>query len=333
MKIKQSKQSDANSQLKTNKRFRRKWVTWMRMLRYGINSFTRNSWLTIAATAVMTVTLLIILMAVVARVLLGNIITSTQDRVSIPINLRPDATQQQIRTAKEKLAAVSDVKEVQYLTLEQMKKEYIETAKPSVEELRAISDLPVSPFFPKFSVILHDANQTDELKKFVRSDPNILAVLHTDPRRAPVFSGDSSKIIRTISSWISTAQTIGLIAGVAFIAISTLIIFNTIRMAIFNRRDEIEMMKLIGADKGFIRNPFVVEAVMYGWVAAILATVIGCVAFLALEAKLNTYGIGTSNIHTAIIFYWWLIFGAVAGVGTAIGVLSSRLAVQRYLKG
>lgn len=333
MKDKKSRQTDANAQLKGNKRFKRKWVTWMRMLRYGVNSFTRNSWLTIAATAVMTITLLIILMAVVARVLLGNIITTTQDRVSIPINLRPDATQQQIRIAKEKLATVSDVKEVQYLSLEQMKKEYIETAKPSVEELRAISDLPVSPFFPKFSVVLHNANQTEALKKFVRTDPDIRAVLHTDIRRAPVFSGDSSKIIRTISSWISTAQTIGLVAGIAFIAISTLIIFNTIRMAIFNRRDEIEMMKLIGADKGFIRNPFVVEAVMYGLVAAILATVIGCVAFLAIEPKLNVYGIGTTNIHLAIVAYWWLVFSAVAGMGTLIGIVSSRLAVHRYLKG
>ena len=65
----------------------------------------------------------------------------------------------------------------------------------------------------------------------------------------------------------------GSIATVVFVVISSLVVFNTIRMAIFNRKDEIEMMKLIGAERSFIRGPFIVEAIMYGFIAAIIATV------------------------------------------------------------
>ena len=111
-----------------------------------------------------------------------------------------------------------------------------------------------------------------------------------------------------------------------------LIIFNTIRMAIFSRKDEIEMMKLIGADKSFIRGPFVVEAVMYGFFAALFATGLGVSLFLASESKLSAYGVATADLHTSLVMYSPLVLVIMIGIGASIGVVSSRLAVRRYLK-
>ena len=111
-----------------------------------------------------------------------------------------------------------------------------------------------------------------------------------------------------------------------------LIIFNTIRMAIFNRRDEIEMMKPIGADKSFIRGPFVVEAVMYGFFAALIAAGIGYFAVLRFGYVFAEKGIAVAHLNGILINYAPLVLLMMILLGSLIGVISSRLAVRRYLK-
>ena len=139
-------------------------------------------------------------------------------------------------------------------------------------------------------------------------------------------------MIDTINEWATIAERGGVIAGSVFVAISMLIIFNTIRMAIFNRREEIQMMKLIGADKNFIRGPFVVEAVMYGFFAALIATGLGFALLYWLEKPLSGYGVavgptlGLMTLFAPVVLFIMILIGAV------IGVVSSRLAVRRYLK-
>lgn len=323
--------TEARTQFGKNK-LRRRWITWTRMVRYGINNFTRNAWLTTAATAVMTITLLIIFTAFIARGVLNDTVTEIREKVDIPINLRSDVTEQQVEEVTNRFESLDNVIEVRYTTLEESKQAYIRDNEPSAEQLQIIAELPTTPFFPILHVVVKDPNDTAELARLVANDPIVKSALNTDPRRAPSFTGEKKKIIETISSWASLAERIGLVAGMIFIAISMLIIFNTIRMAIFNRKDEIEMMKLIGADKSFIRGPFVVEAVMYGFFAAIAATIIGILAFMQIEPRMREYGIATDELHNSVVTMAPLILLAMITIGALIGIISSRLAVRRYLK-
>lgn len=324
--------NDARVQLKGNQRLRRKLVTWTRIVRYGMSSFTRNMWLTTAATAVTTIMLLIIFVTAIARVVLSDTVTDIRKKVDIPINLRSDATDQQISSVRKKIEQHSDVSEVKYTTKEESKQSLLNSGKLTTEQLKAIADLPVQPYFPVLKVVVKDPSNTSRLEFYVRDDEEIQETLNPEPGLRPVFSGDRAKSIETISNWASTAEKAGLFGGVLFIAISMLIIFNTIRMAIFNRRDEIEMMKLIGADKSFIRGPFLVEAVMYGLCAALLATAIGISLFITIEPGMRSYGIATDELHNNLLIYSPLVLLAMAVIGIIVGNLSARLAVQRYLK-
>lgn len=324
--------SDARVQLAGNKRLRRKWITWTRMVRYGINNFSRNAWLTTAATAVMTITLLIVFTAVVARVVLGDTVNDLRQRVDIPIYLRTDITSSEVDTVTTIFKADSNVVSVGYITLEQARNDFIAKNKLSKEQLQVIADLPTVPFSPSLRVVIKDPNNTESLVKLVKENGTVVAALTTNPRLKPAFTGENKKIIETIGQWASTAEKVGLVAGIVFVAISMLIIFNTIRMAIFNRKDEIEMMKLIGADKSFIRGPFVIEAVMYGFIAAIIATTIGIFGFIAIESKLSGYGIATGSLQSILVTFSPLVLLAMIIVGALIGIISARLAVRRYLK-
>lgn len=324
--------TDVRSQLGGNKRLRRRWITWTRMVRYGVNNFTRNAWLTTAATAVMTITLLIIFVAFFARLMLNDTVDSIRKQVDIPINLRADITDEELRSVREKLEAQPNVVEVTYVSLEQSKNEFISKSELSAIELQTIAELPNPPFYPILKVVVVDPTDTSQLAELVANDREIKDALNKNPALAPAFDGKKKLVIETISGWATTAERAGLVAGIVFVAISMLIIFNTIRMAIFSRKDEIEMMKLIGADKGFIRGPFVVEAVMYGFIAALFATAIGVFAFVSIEPQLSAYGIATTDIHNHILVYSPFILLAMVLVGACIGIVSSRLAVRRYLK-
>lgn len=324
--------NDVHAQLGGNKRLRRRWITWTRMVRYGVNNFTRNAWLTTAATAVMTITLLIIFVAFFARLMLNDTVDSIRRQVDIPINLRADITDEELQSVRQKLESQSNVVEVTYVSLEQSKSEFINKSELSAAELQTISELPNPPFYPILKVVVVDPTDTSQLAELVANDREIKDALNKNPALAPAFDGKKKLVIETISSWATTAERAGLVAGIVFVAISMLIIFNTIRMAIFSRKDEIEMMKLIGANKGFIRGPFVVEAVMYGFIAALFATAIGVSAFVSIEPQLSAYGIATTDIHNHILTYSPLVLLAMFAVGACIGVVSSRLAVRRYLK-
>jgi len=111
-----------------------------------------------------------------------------------------------------------------------------------------------------------------------------------------------------------------------------LIIFNTIRMAIFNRREEIQMMKLIGAESSFIRGPFLVEAIVYGFIGALVASALGYSLLMAVAPSLQEAAIAVGpTIDTLTIYAGFIVLGMIV-VGAIIGVISSLLATRRYLK-
>jgi cell division transport system permease protein len=327
-----SNSKDAKTKLIGKQRLRRRWLTTLRMARYGANNFTRNAWLTTAATAVMTITLLIIFMTFIARQALVSTVDELRQKVDISINLRSDIKDGEAKKVKQILEGTENVVSVRYIDIEEAKKSYIDQNHPSAEQLQAISDLPVTPFFPVFRVIVKDPNDTASLATLVAKNETVKDALNPDPKRAPSFTGEKKKVIETISRWTMLAERGGLIAAAVFIAISMLIIFNTIRMAIFNRKEEIQMMKLIGADKNFIRGPFVVEAVMYGFVAALIATVLGYTMLYYAEKPLSSYGVAVGPTLDTFVLFAPLVLLIMILIGALIGVLSSRLAVRRYLK-
>lgn len=316
----------ALSQGRTN---RRKWLTFVRMCRYGINNFSRNMWLTIAATAVMTITLLIMFMTLVARQVLVDTVDSIKAKVDMSIYVNTDTTDDQAASIKDSLEELSSVKKVEYVSPSQARSEFAKENSGDIETLDALNEA-TNKFPGTFRVNIVDINDPSELDNFVKT--NELYKLHADPSHEPSFSGERRTAIQNIGVAVQFAERAGIIASLIFIVISSLIVFNTIRMAIFNRREEIQMMKLIGADRSFIRGPFVVEAIVYGFIAAVLATTLGVMALYGIRDKLADYKVAIDGTVDIVTTYIALVLLAMILVGAAIGVVSSWLATRKYLK-
>jgi len=323
------KKKPSTKSLTRQKLRRRKWITFVRMLRYGANNFTRNAWLTIAATAVMTITLLIIFVTVASRTVLSDTVGALRDKVDMSIYLKTETKDETAFDLTEQLKELSSVRSVKYISAKQARELIAEENKNDLQYLEALKEATnKNPGILR--VVVEDINDTSQLKEFV--DTNELLADNIDPNREPSFAGERRSSIEAIGRAIGFAEQVGLVASLIFVAISSLIIFNTIRMAIFNRKEEINMMKSIGAEKSFIRGPFIVEAVVYGFIAAIFASAIGFAIVYGSKDVLNSYQITIQPTLDLVTNYAGFIILVMIFIGAVIGVVSSLLATRRYLK-
>lgn len=321
--------SSSAAKVFSQKRKRRQWITFLRMCRYGINNFNRNAWLSIAATAVMTITLLVVFVTLAARNVLVDTVGDIRDKVDMSIYVQTDVREGDVKKIETGLKGLGSVENVSYVSPEEAREEFARQNKSQTETLNALNEA-TNEFPGTFRVQPVDINDTDELRSFVENDPTLKE--NIDPDRAPSFAGERRAAIESIGRWVGFAEQAGLAASIIFIAISSLIVFNTIRMAIFNRRDEIQMMKLIGADRNFIRGPFVVEAMVYGLIAAVLASALGIGILYAASEPLRNYGIVLdSTIDFVTLYIGFVLLGMVL-LGALIGIVSALLATRRYLK-
>ena len=311
------------------KHTRRKWLTFIRMCRYGINNFSRNLWLTIAATAVMTVTLLIIFITLVSRQVLVDTVDQIKDKVDMSIYVKTETPDDQAKIIQNKLSSLSSVKGVSYITPAQARKDFAEDNKTDNQTLDALNEA-TNKLPGTFRVSIKDINNPSQLDNFVKNDETYKRF--ADSNRPASFSGQRREAIQNIARWVEFADRVGFISSFVFIVISSLIVFNTIRMAIFNRKEEIQMMKLIGADRSFIRGPFVVEAMVYGFIAALLATGIGLALLYGAREKLVDYDVAVQPTIDSLTIYIGFVLLAMIFVGAIIGIISSLLATRKYLK-
>lgn len=326
MSTKRKKSSNMVGRQKYN---RHRLLSFFRMIRYGVDSFLRNSWLSIAATAVMVITLLIIFGAFATQNTLNDTLTDLQEKVDMSIYLKTETTDEIGAQLSDELMKLSSVKSVDYISADEAREQIVQENKDDAKIITAIKEA-TNKNPATLRVVIEDINDTSELEKFVKE--NALLKENLNSNYKPSFAGDRRNTIKSIGRAVGFARNVGIIAGSVFVVISSLIIFNTIRMAIFNRREEIQMMKLIGANKSFIRGPFLIEAMIYGIIAALIATGLGTFGLSRIVGPLTTYQINVQPTVDLINSYGIFVILVMILIGAFIGVVSSLFATYRYLK-
>jgi cell division transport system permease protein len=309
--------------------YSRKLITIERIFKNGFINFWRNIWLSIAAIAMMLITLTILLFAVIANATFGHTISDITSHIDVSMYLKDSTTDAQRANIVKQLYQIDNVKSVAYTSKAQALKNYEAQNANNSDLLSAISQTE-NPLPASLTIKPKDANNLQPIRNFI-ARPDIQA-LQSDPSND---SGDRRKAIDKITSATHFFEQAGIAGIVVFVFISMLIIFNTIRMAIFNRRDELIIMRLLGASTTFIRGPFIVETMLYGLVAALLS--LGAVgALFAVAAQtLQASSLGLLDINYANRFFsdrLWSILTIQILAGIIIGAVSSLIATRRYLK-
>jgi cell division transport system permease protein len=301
----------------------------MRIVRYGVSNFSRNAWLTTAATIVMVLTLTIVLATATSQLVFKDTIDQLRQKIDVSVYLKDDITDDDREKLEDAIKGLPIVTSIDYVSKEEAREKFIQDSKGNIAQLQAIDALDgKNPLPASLRVHVNDTNKLNSINDLINRDE------YKDMQSKPAsISGSRKEAIENIAKGAQFTSIGGLVISVLFVIISVMIIFNTIRMAIFNRRDEIEIMKLIGAEKSFIRGPFIVEASLYGVIAAFVSTALVYATLTALtRADVAAYGVLAEP--TLKIFSAWLPLVVLAqiGVGIIIGMISSLLAMRRYLK-
>ena len=306
-----------------------------RIVKYGAINFARNIWLSAAASLIMTVTLLILFITVIASVILSETADVMRDKIDITIYFKPQTFVETLAELSKIMSADPNVKSVETSTSEKEYLRFIEENASNTELISTLDDpdmkeIMLSTMNSTMSVKVYDLDNLDSIRNLVAA--NELFIKNVDNEKEATYDENRSEI-STITSWANIAKNGGIILGAVFLGISILVIFNTIRMAIFSRREEIYMMKLVGADRGFIKGPFLVEAQLSGILSGIIAATIGYFGFCFLEPKLTAYGIDVSTIMNILESNKLvLVYLVMSGGGMLIGTISANLAVHKYLR-
>ena len=301
-----------------------------RIIKSGLVNLFRNISLSAAAIAVMMITLTIILFSVLANVTFQNTIAQINSEISISVWLNDSVTTQQINTEIASLRKLPNVKSVSYISKIQAlaiyKSEQPNNAQLQQEVTETNNPLPASSEIKPI-----DSTKIQTIENFLKKP---VTVALEDPQFGNSYGGDQKVAIDKIAHATSILREAGLIAIVVFAAVSVLIIFNTIRMAIFNRRDEIRTMRLLGARTWYIRGPFVVESMCYGIFAAIIASLLVDAVFIGSSSALEASSLGLLDInysHTYFVHHFWILLTLELSIGIIIGAVSSVIATRKYL--
>lgn len=308
---------------------KRRFITLGRVVRTGMVNFVRNLWLAIAAMAIMIITLTIILFSVIVNATFNNTVQQITNKIDVSLFLKDSVTPQQTQHLISELKALPSVKSVRYLTKEQALVSYEQQNAGNTQLLQAINETN-NPLPATINIKPADLNQIDQIRSFVEK-PKI-AAMQSDPASD---SGDRREAINKITHATNILRRIGVAAVIIFAVISVLIIFNTIQMAIFNRRDELHIMRLLGASTWYIRGPFVVESVIYGILSAIVSVLLINAIFITASSSLQATSFGLLDISYSQSFfehYYWLLLTIQLVLGILIGAASSVIATRRYLK-
>lgn len=307
----------------------KRYIAFERIIKYGLVSFGRNLWLAIAAIAMITITLTILLFAVVANATFKHSVDSITDKIDVKFYLKDDVSDSQRASLIGDLKKLSNVQNVTYLDKFQALKQYEQQNANNPTLLSAIS-LTDNPLPPSLTIKPKDPNKIDDIRNFLtQSKIQKLQSENTD------YSADRKAAIDKIIKATHFFEEAGLVSLIVFMVISTLIIFNTIRMAIFNRRDELVIMRLLGASTAFIRGPFVVETMLQGVLAALISLAICGALFAVASQTLQASSLGLLDISYANRYFrdnFWLILLLQIAAGIIIGAVSSAIATRRYLR-
>jgi cell division transport system permease protein len=309
----------------------KRFNTFRRVVRTGMLNFVRNAWLAIAAIAIMTVTLTTILFSLVANATFNNTIAQINDKIRVSVYLKDDITERQRNDLMDALRKQPNVRGVDYVSKQQALQKYRADNANKQSLLQAISETG-NPLPASISIDPKDPTQIQTIKDFLDQPTNKAL---QDPQAGTSYSGERKIAIDNISHATNILRRVGIAAVLLFAVISVLIIFNTIQMAIFNRRDELTIMRLLGATTWYIRGPFVVESIAHGVIAALISIGFMHAVFVTAASALQASSLGLLDIGYSSHYFsgnFWKLLTLQLLVGIIIGAVSSIIATRRYLK-
>ncbi|MDD5252015.1 MAG: permease-like cell division protein FtsX [Patescibacteria group bacterium] len=302
------------------------FVSATRVVRFAFQDFLRNFWLSAATVSVLVLTLVSVNLIIVFNVL-GNIaLTTVKSKIDVSVYFKPEVEENRVQTVKIALLALPEVKDVEFLSAAQALERFSAAYQDDQQVIASLGEVGGNPLG---AALVIKARSLD-------SYPRIMQLL-SDPAFAPLIDerdyDDRQQMIRRLEAISDRIQLFGVGASIVFFLITLLIVFNTIRVCIYTHKEEIGIMRLVGASDWFIRGPFYAEAVIWSVLALGVVAALLYPALAFAQPHLQVF-FDTANVDL-VGFYgvnFWRIFGAQLLAVIAMALVTTKIATAKYLR-
>jgi cell division transport system permease protein len=300
-------------------------TTLWRMFKFGLQGFTRNIWLSVVTILIVVLNLFLMSLVSGLNIVGQQTLSAVRQKVNLSVYFTATTSESRVNEVRQDLLKLPDVQSIRLVSraehLDQLKK-----AKPEVSAaIDALGDNPLGAGLVISAKTLDGygaiakALKADQYKTIIENTGNDFSTNQTVISRLSLIV----KKVQTASYWLTAL----------FAVIAVLMVFNTIRVAIYSQREEIGIMKLVGASDAFVRGPFVVTSIIYGLIAALAVTGILIPLLTIINPKLQIFFAGYDiNVLSYVRANFWAILGLEVVIGCALSAVSSLFAIGRYLR-
>lgn len=305
------------------------WTKFKRIVRTGFFNFWRDGTVSFASVLVMFVTLMVIGFISFGSAILDSTLAELRSKIDVNVTFITSASEEDILAIKHSLEALPEVLLVTYVSREEALEQFKERHVNDQSILEALEELGENPLGAVLNIKARDPAQYASVAEFLESGGALSSGGLTIIDRVNYFQNKTA--IDKLTRVIDSADRLGVVLTIVLAAISILIAFNTIRLTIYIAKDEISVMRLVGASTTYIQGPFVILGIIYGIVAAVLSLLVLLPLTYWLGDLTESFFIGF-NVFSYYLRHFAEIAAIVLGSGILIGALSSILAIRRYLK-
>ncbi|TSC67221.1 MAG: cell division transport system permease protein [Parcubacteria group bacterium Gr01-1014_66] len=292
------------------------------MITTGWLGFVRNGWLSVATITVMTLTLFVLGGLVLGNALAQSAINSLASQIDITVHFVPEAGEEEIFAVKREIETIPDVQFVDYVSREGALAAFRQRHQNDAFIAEALAEIGENPLEASLNIRAVDPSRYPQINAFLAKKQY--------PRVDRVNYEENQGAIDRLSSVIGSVRSVGVIIAIILGGIAVLIAFNTIRLTIYTMREEIGIMRLVGATRRFIRGPFLVNGILYGVFAACATTALflplvwlGAPRIALIAPDFNLFQYFTMHVLEFLIL--------MIAAGVLLGTISSIIAIRRYL--
>lgn len=290
---------------------------FFRSIRDAFKSVVRNFSLSFASIMCTTITLILVAVAVVAAANVNNATKLIEDELTIVTYLKKDVTEEQIENIKSEISSYKNIEEVTFKSKDEWK---LEMSEYDDSFKTVLNYLDENPLMDSFVLKVNDVKKLSETSEYIKAINGVDTVKYGEG------------MVEQVISVFDIVQKIVVVVVIALIVVTSFLISNTIKLTIFSRRNEIEIMRLVGASNITIKLPFLFEGFIIGLIGSIIPVCITIYGYVILYSRLH--GKLFSNMIMLIKpypFVFWVSLIVIA-IGALVGMYGSIKAVRKYLK-
>jgi len=308
------------------------WVSTKRVFKSGLQSFIRNGFVSLSSVLVMTITLFIITSFIILAGSLNYTLEQIKNKVDVNVYFVTSASELEVLSVKKTLEGLPEVASIEYISREQALEDFRTKHKGDELILQSLDELGDNPLGATLNIKAKDPSQYEGVAKYL---DNISTGALSGGASNIIYKfnyAQNKVVIDRLTNIINSANKVGFWFAIIFIFISILVTFNTIKLTIFMARDEISVMRLVGASDMYVKGPFIVNGLLYGVISALIILISVAIVTFALDHYYGYYFIGF-DLFKYYIDNFLKIFVIIFGSGAFLGSVSSYLATRKYLKG